>query len=98
MSINVDYLATDYTCKQSMSTIQFYMTVSTCSRSRLYEKVRYDGRVVSMAIRIVCGTAEDGRRGIQVIEPMLEEAEESYQIFFQSLRERGLITPNAVII
>ncbi|NLC83546.1 MAG: hypothetical protein GX749_00515 [Ruminococcaceae bacterium] len=51
-----------------------------------------------MAIRIVCGTAEDGRRGIQVIEPMLEESEESYQIFFQSLRERGLITPNAVII
>ena len=63
----------------------------------LYEKVRYDGRVVSMAIQIVCGVSEGGRREVLAIEPMLEESEESYRILFQSLRERGLKTPNLIV-
>jgi putative transposase len=63
----------------------------------LYEKVRYDHRVVSMAIQIVCGVAEDGHREILAIEPMLEESEESYRLLFQSLRERGLKTPKLIV-
>ena len=30
----------------------------------LYEKVRVDGRIVSMAVLIVCGVDENGRRDI----------------------------------
>lgn len=44
----------------------------------LYEKVRYDGRVVSMAIQLVCGVNETGTREVLAIEPMLEEYQESY--------------------
>src|SRR5699024_12444439 len=42
----------------------------------LYEKVRMDGRIVSMAILVVCGVDEHGQRDILAIEPMLEESEE----------------------
>ena len=63
----------------------------------LYEKVRYDGRVVSMAILIVCGISEQGQREVLAIEPMLEESKESYMQLFQSLKERGLRAPSLVI-
>ncbi len=43
----------------------------------LYEKVRMDGRIVSMAVLVVCGVDEHGQRDILAIEPMLEESEES---------------------
>ena len=36
----------------------------------LYEKVRVDGRIVSMAILIVCGVDENGHRDIIAVEPM----------------------------
>ncbi len=39
----------------------------------LYEKVRYAGRVVSMAILLVCGVSEEGKREVLAIEPMLEK-------------------------
>lgn len=45
----------------------------------LYEKVRYAGRVVSMAILLVCGVNEDDKREVLAIEPMLEESKESYK-------------------
>ena len=51
----------------------------------LYEKVRYGGRVVSMAILLVCGVNEGGRREVLAIEPMLEESKESYKQLFEHL-------------
>lgn len=63
----------------------------------LYEKVRYDGRVVSMAIQVVCGVDEEGRREVLAIEPMLEESKESYRQLFTSLKERGLENPSLIV-
>ena len=56
----------------------------------LYEKVRYAGRVVSMAILVVCGVKETGQREILAIEPMLEESSATYGLLFDELKERGL--------
>ena len=56
----------------------------------LYEKVRVDGRVISMAILIVCGVNEQGHREVLAVEPMLEESKESYSQLFKSLQQRGL--------
>ena len=44
----------------------------------LYEKVRVDGRIISMAILIVCGVDENGHRNIIAVEPMAEESRSSY--------------------
>ena len=63
----------------------------------LYEKVRMDGRIVSMAVFVVCGIDEHGQRDILAIEPMLEESEESYLQLFRGLQERGLCTPRLVV-
>ncbi len=63
----------------------------------LYEKVRVDGRVISMAVLIVCGVNEQGHREVLAVEPMLEESKESYSQLFQSLKQRGLKTPSLVI-
>ncbi len=63
----------------------------------LYEKVRYDGRVVSMAILLVCEVNEAGAREVLAIEPMLEESRESYTQLFENLKERGLQSPFLVI-
>jgi putative transposase len=63
----------------------------------LYEKVRVDRRVVSMAVLIVCGVNEQGRREVLAVEPMLEESKESYSQLFQSLQQRGLKTPSLVV-
>lgn len=63
----------------------------------LYEKVRYDGRVVSMAVQLVCGINEVGMREVLAVEPMLEESRESYAQLFAKLKERGLQTPSLVI-
>ena len=59
----------------------------------LYEKVRLDGRIVSMAVLIVCGVDETGRRDIIAVEPMVEESRSSYGVLFQDLKDRGLATP-----
>jgi transposase-like protein len=63
----------------------------------LYEKVRYGGRVVSMAILIVCGVNAQGRREVLAIEPMLEESKVSYNQLFEGLKARGLQTPSLVV-
>ena len=63
----------------------------------LYEKVRVDGRVVSMAILIVCGVNEQGHREVLAVEPMLEESKESYSQLFENLQQRGLKPPSLVI-
>ena len=63
----------------------------------LYEKVRYGGRVVSMAILLVCGVNEEGKREVLAIEPMLEESRESYGQLFEKLKERGLSLPSLIV-
>ena len=63
----------------------------------LYEKVRVDGRIVSMAVLIVCGVDENGHRNIIAVEPMAEESRSSYGVLFQNLKDRGLSTPRLII-
>lgn len=63
----------------------------------LYEKIRVDGRVVNMAVLVVCGVGEQGQREVLAVETMMEESRESYSQMFQSLRQRGLGTPALVI-
>lgn len=63
----------------------------------LYEKIRYDGRIISMAVLLVCGVDEEGKRHVLAIEPMLEESKESYTQLFDSLKERGLSTPSLIV-
>lgn len=63
----------------------------------LYEKVRVDGRIVSMAVMVVCGVNEEGHRDILAVEPMMDESTESYSQLFQSLLDRGLKMPALVV-
>lgn len=56
----------------------------------LYEKIRFDGHVVSMAVLVVAGITLEGRREVLACEPMMNESEETYSILFDSLKERGL--------
>ena len=63
----------------------------------LYEKVRVDGRIVSMAVLIVCGVDENGHRDIIAVESMAEESKSSYGVLFQNLKDRGLSTPRLII-
>lgn len=63
----------------------------------LYEKVRYGSRVVSMAILLVCGMNEEGKREVLAIEPMLEESRESYKQLIEKMKERGLSKPSLII-
>ena len=63
----------------------------------LYEKVRYAGRVISMAIQIVCGVNAQGHREVLAVEPMLEESKDTYQQLFEGLKARGLQTPSLVV-
>ena len=46
----------------------------------LYEKVRVDGRIVSMAVLIVCGVDGNGHRDIIAVEPMVGESKSSYGV------------------
>lgn len=63
----------------------------------LYEKIRYGGSYINMAVLIVCGVNENGRREVIAIEPMPDESEDSYTALFQKLKERGMNTPKLVI-
>lgn len=63
----------------------------------LYEKVRVDGRVVSMAVLVACGVNAQGQREVLAVEPMMEESKESYSQLFQNLKQRGLETPSLVV-
>jgi len=62
-----------------------------------HEKVRYGGRVVSMAIQIVCGVNAQERSEVLAIEPMLEESKDTYQQLFEGLKKRGLQMPSLVV-
>ena len=63
----------------------------------LYEKVRVDGRVISMAVLIVCGVNSEGQREILAVEPMMEESKESYFQLFRNLKGRGLRGPVLIV-
>jgi len=56
----------------------------------LYEKIRYDNRVINMAVEVVVGIDIEGKRDILAIEPMQEESEATYKSLFDSLKARGL--------
>lgn len=50
-----------------------------------------------MAVLVVCGVDKHGQRDILAIEPIPEEAEDTYLLLFRSLQECGLRTPRLVI-
>lgn len=56
----------------------------------LYEKVREDERVESMASVIATGVNPHGRREILGVDLMPTESEEGWTQFFKGLKERGL--------
>ncbi|MGA2363158.1 MAG: IS256 family transposase [Candidatus Aminicenantales bacterium] len=56
----------------------------------LYQKVRVEGRVVSMAVMIACGVNPAGSREILAVEPMFDESEDSWRVFFRKLKARGM--------
>jgi len=56
----------------------------------LYERIRYDNRVINMAVEVVVGINIKGNRDILAIEPMQEESEATYKSLFDSLKSRGL--------
>jgi hypothetical protein len=45
----------------------------------LYEKIRYDGRVLTMDVLVVAGVTLEGSRDILTVEPMLRESEGTYR-------------------
>jgi putative transposase len=56
----------------------------------LYEKVRVDDRVESMAVVIATGANLEGRREVLGFEVIAAETEEGWAEFFKGLKERGL--------
>lgn len=56
----------------------------------LYEKVRLDDRVESMAVVIATGVNAQGRREVLGFDVIPAESEEGWTVFFKSLKERGL--------
>ena len=56
----------------------------------LYEKVRLDDRVESMAVVIATGVNLQGRREVLGLDVLPAESEESWTQFLRSLKERGL--------
>jgi len=63
----------------------------------VYEKIRKDGRVVSMAVMVVTGVNPTGTREILAVQPMWNESEESYIELFEGLKHRGLESVHLVV-
>jgi transposase-like protein len=63
----------------------------------LYEKVRVDERVESMAVVIATGVNPEGRREVLGFDVVAAETEESWACFFKNLKERGLTGVKLVI-
>lgn len=63
----------------------------------LYEKVRLDGEILSVAVMVAFGVNEAGKREILGIEPMLDESTENWKGFFRKLKRRGLKKANMFI-
>jgi len=58
----------------------------------LYEKVRCEKHVISMAIAVVQGLTSEGNREILAVEPMYTESEDTYTHLFEQLKRRGVET------
>jgi len=56
----------------------------------LYEKIRYGHRIVNMAVQVVIGMDEEGKRDILAVQPMQEESEATYKSLFDHLKSRGV--------
>lgn len=56
----------------------------------IFHKVRYNKKVVSMAVAIVTGVNLEGRRSILGLEVFHSENGADYSLLFRSLKERGL--------
>lgn len=63
----------------------------------LYEKVRMDERVESMAVVVATGVNVQGRREVLGFDVIPAETEEGWSLFFKSLKERGLCGVQLVI-
>lgn len=63
----------------------------------VYEKVREDERVESMAVVIATGVNSHGRREVLGLDVIPTETEEGWAQFFKSLKERGLSGVQLVI-
>ncbi len=56
----------------------------------LYEKIRDGNKVKSKAIMIAMGINTDGQKEILAIEPMENESTDTWTLFFEMLKNRGL--------
>jgi transposase-like protein len=56
----------------------------------LYDKVRVEEKVVTLALMIAHGVSSSGNREILAIEPIFDESEDSRRAFFRKLKQRGL--------
>lgn len=63
----------------------------------VYEKVREDDRVESMAVVIATGVNRQGRREVLGLDVIPTESEEGWAQFFKDLKERGLTGVQLVI-
>jgi transposase-like protein len=63
----------------------------------IYEKVRVDDRVESMAVVIATGVNREGRREVLGFDVIAAETEEGWSAFLKSLKERGLSGVKLVI-
>lgn len=63
----------------------------------LYEKVREDERVESMAVVIATGVNLQGRREVLGLDVIPTESEEGWTQFFKGLKERGLHAVRLVV-
>jgi len=63
----------------------------------LYEKVRMDERVESMAVVVATGVNVQGGREVLGFDVIPTESEEGWSLFFKSLKERGLCGVQLVI-
>ena len=63
----------------------------------IYEKIRTDGYVVSIAVMVVTGVKAVGNRAILAVKPMWDESEGTHRNLIRSLNRRGLGTGRLVV-
>lgn len=63
----------------------------------MYIKVRENDRVVSKGVHVACGVNEKGQREIIGLKVTHGESKESWSLFFDYLKSRGLQSPKMII-
>jgi putative transposase len=63
----------------------------------LYEKIRDDNKVESKAIMVAMGINQKGQKEILAIEPMEHESTDTWTLFFERLKARGLARIGLVV-